>query len=357
MSVPQQPIPRPPAARWKDIRIRHFPMLTYLVGVGLIVYLWNAHWMPSSFTGEAQARTATVISPMNGLLVEMSVGAFDRVEQGQVLGKVVLAPETMQAQMGRARAELNVMRVRMIVDERRAANDYHRLRLEQLDQQVDLAIARSRLRYAEHELARQEELRRDQIQSVGDYEIALDNRDALLAEIKQREALIQTVEVALQPVRSEADGGGDALVGAAIREAIQAQAAEIEQAGELMLRAPISGVVTRLSRRNGEFVTAGEALLVVSSERTENIVGYVRQPIGFEPRVGERVLVRTRRGNTRRAAEAQILAIGGRLEFFSQPLRVRGFDSSQERGLPVLISAPEILALHPGELVDLALLD
>jgi hypothetical protein len=32
---------------------------------------------------------------------------------------------------------------------------------------------------------------------------------------------------------------------------------------------------------------------------------------------------------------------------------VRGFDASQERGLPVLIAYPEELELSAGELVDL----
>jgi hypothetical protein len=66
-------------------------------------------------------------------------------------------------------------------------------------------------------------------------------------------------------------------------------------------------------------------------------------------------VVRSRRGNQRLAAEASVLAVGARLELFTRPLRVRGFDNSQERGLPVLIEAPEELALYPGELVDLAL--
>ncbi len=65
--------------------------------------------------------------------------------------------------------------------------------------------------------------------------------------------------------------------------------------------------------------------------------------------------VRSRRGTKREAAEAKIIMVGGRLELFAQALRVRGFDSSQERGLPVLINIPQNLKLYPGELVDLAL--
>ena len=80
----------------------------------------------------------------------------------------------------------------------------------------------------------------------------------------------------------------------------------------------------------------------------------LRQPISFEPKAGDVVLVRSR-GNRRQVAEARVVKVGARLELFTQPLRVRGFDSSQERGLPVLIDLPDGLTLYPGELVDLVL--
>lgn len=94
-------------------------------------------------------------------------------------------------------------------------------------------------------------------------------------------------------------------------------------------------------------------MIVISGETPENILGFVRQPISVKPKVGDVVVIRSR-GNTRQAAEATVVAVGARLELFTQPLRVRGFDSSQERGLPVLIALPEELALYPGELVDIS---
>jgi hypothetical protein len=68
--------------------------------------------------------------------------------------------------------------------------------------------------------------------------------------------------------------------------------------------------------------------------------------------VGDTVEIRTR-GSEAQKAIAQIVKVGPRLELFTQPLRVRGFASAQERGLPILIDLPENLRVHPGEIVDL----
>jgi hypothetical protein len=35
------------------------------------------------------------------------------------------------------------------------------------------------------------------------------------------------------------------------------------------------------------------------------------------------------------------------------PMRLRGYSTAMERGLPVLMSLPPGLEVHPGELVDL----
>ena len=88
---------------------------------------------------------------------------------------------------------------------------------------------------------------------------------------------------------------------------------------------------------------------------TEQIIGFMREPDDMGPKVGDTVVVRSRRGNRRLAAEATVLAVGGRLELFTRPLRVRGLGNAQERGLPVLVNAPEELVLYPGELVDLSI--
>jgi multidrug resistance efflux pump len=355
MEKTANPIPRPIGERWRDIRLRHIPVLAYLVCIGLVVYLWNRHWTPSTFVGEVQATLANITSAQDGRLVNLSVRQFDRVTKGQVLGKVAAqTPGAADASLAAIRTDLEVMRARMALDVHRNDQNYAQQRMDHLSQRVDLAIARAKLRFAQSELDRNEKLRTENIVSEFDYETALDNRDALAAEVKERETLVAETEKSLAAMKPPSPPQSDPLVLDTIDKAIKAQEEQFRQSAETLLRSPIDGLVTKVYRNPGENILASEPLLSITSEQGENIIGFLRQPISFEPKAGDVVLVRSR-GNRRQVAEARVVKVGARLELFTQPLRVRGFDSSQERGLPVLIDLPDGLTLYPGELVDLVL--
>jgi len=81
-------------------------------------------------------------------------------------------------------------------------------------------------------------------------------------------------------------------------------------------------------------------------------LGYLRQPLPFEPKSGDAVTVYTRRPH-RQVAMAHVLQVGAQLELVTAPMRIRGFGTAMERGLPVLMNLPPDLEVHPGELVDL----
>jgi membrane fusion protein (multidrug efflux system) len=266
-----------------------------------------------------------------------------------------MSPAAAAAGLAAIRAELQVMQARMILDGQRIDQSHEQLRVDLLKQKVDVAIANSRLIFAEGELKRVSQLQKDKIASQFEYDQALSNRDAAQAEVKERTALIAETEKVLATMKSEPGGADQTLVPQAINAAIAAQEEQFKLLSEAVLRAPIDGVVSKIYRLNGENIKSGEPLVTISGEHGESIIGFVRQPLGFNPKIGDKVVVRSRRGFKREAAEAQIVQVGGRLEFFAQALRVRGFDSSQERGLPVMINIPQDLKLHPGELVDLAL--
>ena len=70
------------------------------------------------------------------------------------------------------------------------------------------------------------------------------------------------------------------------------------------------------------------------------------------PKVGDEVQVRTR-GPARKTATGRVLQVGSQMQLVTSPLRIRGYDASQERGLPFLVDLPSGLSVYPGELVDL----
>jgi hypothetical protein len=99
---------------------------------------------------------------------------------------------------------------------------------------------------------------------------------------------------------------------------------------------------------------AGEPIFSISSPRSQHIIGYLRQPLAFEPKVGDRVSVYPRRPH-RTVATAKVIQVGAQMELLTAPLRLRGSVPAMDRGLPVLLDLPAGLNVHPGELVDLVI--
>ena len=119
-----------------------------------------------------------------------------------------------------------------------------------------------------------------------------------------------------------------------------------------ILKAPMDGIVSKVLRRSGETVLAGDPIITLSAPRAQRIIGFMRQPLPFEPKVGDPVKVYTRRPH-RQVADARIQQVGVQMELVTAPMRIRGFGTAMERGLPVLLNLPAGLEVHPGELVDL----
>jgi multidrug resistance efflux pump len=348
-------IPRPLGQRWNDFRLRALPFAVFAVALGCTMWLWDKNWGPMTFVGEVQSLRSTVACPQAGYLAEVCVEPFATVRQGDLVAVVrLMSDQTMQTSFDAIRTDLEVMRVRMTQDQRRNQQNYQQLRFDWLDQRVALAVARANLQFAESELNRMQRLRDEQINSEAEYELALDRRDALKVEVAERERLVVEMGEALDrmsPPEMQEDSG----ILRAITAAIEAQEAQLLQTeGAIRLRAPIDGAVTSITRRPGEAVMAGEPLVEISGAEPDQILGFIRQPIGFKPKTGDVVEVRTR-GTNRQVGQTHVTAVGARLELFSQPLRIRGFDSSLERGLPVLLDVPLDMRLYPGELVDLYL--
>jgi len=120
----------------------------------------------------------------------------------------------------------------------------------------------------------------------------------------------------------------------------------------ITLKSHMDGVVTKIYHRIGESVIAGDPIVTVTASRGQRIIGYLRQPLPFEPKSGDPVKVITRRPH-RQVATTQIIQVGVQMELVTAPMRIRGLGTAMERGLPVVMSLPPGLEVHPGELVDL----
>lgn len=134
-------------------------------------------------------------------------------------------------------------------------------------------------------------------------------------------------------------------------ESQQARVRELELAiDQLIIRAPIDGVISAIVHRPGENIRAGDVIITVANPRAQGIITYLRQDQRFRPVCGATAEVRLRLPSSR-AVATRVEHVGPQFEPI--PLHLCRDPKIPEWGLPVLISIPDGLPVRPGELLDI----
>jgi multidrug resistance efflux pump len=364
-------IPTPPSQRRKDFRLQRVPFIVFALAAVAIFIMWTQNLAPTTFTGEVESVQENVASWMPGQLADLRVDLFQTVRAGDVVARIITTdPKILEASLAVIRAEVDLLKTEMapILNQHRDAVNYEQLRLSWLVQRVDLASARVRLEFANSELERVKRLFEEKIVPQGapiggdrnsfGYDVALRDREALRTEVDEREKLVSEMELKLRNLKLPEHWENAQTNNPAISAAIAVQDEKLRlteaQLTPLTLKAPMDGTVNKLYRRSGETIVAGDPIFSISSPRSRRIIGYLRQPLAFEPKVGDPVNVYTRRPH-HAVATAKILQVGAQMELLTAPLRLRGSAPAMDRGLPILLDLPAGLNVHPGELVDLVI--
>ena len=316
-------IPAPRAQRWRDFRLQGLPVLVFAIVAAVIFYMWNQNLGPSTFVGEVEAVQENVASPRAGQLADLTIDDFQPVKAGEILGRVITTdPKVIEASLAVIRAEVELLQTGMdpVLNQHRDAVNFQQLRLGWMVQRVDLAAARVRLQFAESELERVRLLFDEKIvprgiaqgpnqNGVTGFEVALRDRDALRTEVEERAQVVSEIEKKLKELKVPESWENPQSTSPAISAAVAVQDERLRltetQLNPVALKAPMSGVVHKIFRRSGENVVAGEPILTVSAAHAQRIIGYMRQPLPFEPKVGDIVKVYTRRPH-RQSANATI---------------------------------------------------
>lgn len=347
-----EPIPSPAGHHLREFCHRFLPIVVFALASVATGVLWSQRYAATTLFGEVEPIRANVTSLEAGTLLRFDAQRFQIVTNGQILGVLqCVDPETAGTELAVARAELEVMRSRMALDETRNDQNVEGLRAQWLEARVNLATAQVNLENARRELQRAQQLRTEHILSDSEYDLAVSLRDSLEAEVRERTATVAGLAAAVERLTNTTrdDRGGAVNI---VAQSLTAQAHLLDQKREINLRAPMTGILKVISFRPGERVPAGSVVATVTAVHAERIVGYVRQPLSLEPRPGMPVEIRTR-GPHRQIANSRITGVGSDLELVVSPLRLRGFDNAVERGLAFFVDLPPELRVHPGELVDL----
>ena len=350
---PLPPIPTPPAQRWRDFRIQTLPVLIFALVCAAVAVLWREVVIPASMVGEVETITNVVASPIVGTISQLAVDRFTPVTKGQVLGQVTIArPEVVQATLKAIAADLENAGVRMEAIQANQAQNFDQFELGLSNARVLLAIAEPSLVEADLELKRAQELTKGNTSVISQQqlEMAKAKRDRLQAEVTQRKAVIADYERVIKKLQSSSvfDSATNGIVRQIAADQAQFQATQ----QPITLIAPSDGVITRIARRAGDTVVAGEPILTITAQSTR-IIGYIPSPARVIPKIGDTVEIRTR-SVKRQMEKSAVVQVGTQYEPFDTSLISPNLNM-KERALTFQVSLPPGLKVLPGEVVDLSL--
>lgn len=361
-------IPSPPGAAFREFRIRFLPAIAFAAVLSGTVVTWQGYVAPSNWVGEVETVRSVVSSTQPGRLTELTVGHLQQVAAGDVLARVLPSDtELVDAQVSLTRARMMFLREGVDARVRQQNNrvNFTQLKLDWLDQKVEVAAQRARLNQLQAEVVRA----RKAIEgvssggapatpfgSVADLQLAEANYEAALAETTEREKLVQEIEATMtQLAPDEVKLNED--IPQALRSAVAVQEQELKmleaRLAPVSLVAPIDGVVSVVHRRGGENILPGEPIVTISALRGDRVVAFLRQPLNEEPTTNTMVEVRSR-SLKRNFGQGRVVAVGSQMEpILPELLPGKATPSVLEYGLPVLVSLPPEVAARPGEIVDL----
>ncbi|HOW66402.1 MAG TPA: hypothetical protein PK256_14025 [Verrucomicrobiota bacterium] len=357
---PKGVIPTPLSVRWREFRLSTMPGVVVLVTLAAAGYLWKGFMVPATVVGRVETIQANVVSTKPGALTQLSAFRFQRVNAGETLATIITTdPRLTEANLAVIKAEVELLRagITPMDNLQRNAINYEQLRLDLMEQKVDLAGTRIKLQLAEAEYNRMESLFSDKLVSQSDYDNAKASRDEYRTQVQEQSQLVADIEESIKRIGETHPVTPDTQSQLRAAMAVQERKIALVEAESqpLVLTAPIDGLVSLIHRRNGENIAAGEPIVTISASHTDHIVGYLRQPLPIEPKTNMTVRVRSR-GPDRAIGHGRIVSVGAHLQPINDALLPPTRPDVESLGLPFLVSLPQGLAVHPGELVDLTIL-
>lgn len=373
MHHPSGKIPIPLSRRWREVRIRLVPLLTF-VGISLLVaWLWKERTDAATMSGHVIGVQAEIRSPESGTLAQLSVRDFDRVETGDIIGMLVVTdPSVLQAELAVVLAEIELLRLTMdpVADQQRNMLNYTSLQMDLAEHRAQLAMAQLKKNQARNDLVRLEKLLEEELTTPQAVEQARTELQVLAEEVATLAELVTFTNDRLGSLPME-ELSKRWKQESPLAAAISVQQRMLDQIkAERMprpIRAPVDGQIMHLRASNGSFVDRGDVLMQVYSEVPDYILAWIWHPVPFTPQEGMQVLVRRQH---RGGGEAlmEIEQVGVRLEVVEQAaptlvdraLEGVGQPSRSglpgQSGLPVRIALSGDLDLRPGEVVHLRLM-
>lgn len=350
---PLEPIPIPKETLWREFRIKFLPVIVFVVVLAVTFVMWRDHVQQATLQGVGEGVRAQVSAAQPARVQQWLVEPHTVVLAGTPI--VIIQPEDTRSNFDLLRSLQDLARAQSqpSLAEDNAMN-FERIRVEVLRTRAELAIARVKLQQAERDVARNTPLYREKLVSEDIYELNVSTRDALKAEVEEKGRALAQMEQRLEQLRPLGDPDVARPSAAPASLMTQLENAHRDAARNLepiTLVAPITGMMGLPVRQAGEFVIAGDPLVMIDSQRSERIVAYLRQPYPVDPERGMAVQVTTRT-RKRLTFPSEVLQIGAQLEMLTNSIAFLRPGTFMDAGLPIILSVPDDVDIRPGEVVD-----
>jgi len=286
--------------------------------------------------GYAEAELVHVSSPLGGTLAGLAVIRGQRVAAGADLFRLdadseVLARNEAQARVEQAQAQTADLRKGRRPQE-----------LQAISQQ--LAQAQAALRASGAQLARSEQLVQQGFLPPGQLDDARAARDRDTARVRELDAQLQVARTAARPDEI-------AAADAQRRAAQQALEQERWREAQKQRRAPVAGTVFDLPFRPGEWVAAGNPVVVLLPEDSVKLRFFVPQALLAGVQVGQAVGVGC--DGCPAGLQARVSYVSPQAEF--TPPVIYSNDSRQKLVFMVEARPAPGSLLKPGQPIDVSL--
>jgi multidrug resistance efflux pump len=320
----EQRIPLSPAVRWRRIRYRAVPLMSFLFAVVASSFLWRNYGGTAQSVGEVDSPRVIVTSPTAGLVMSLPHSArgqwlvYDHVQAGEVIARV----EDQQLEKSKNMLQQDVQKlIDEVTVQGEAASDVaargpiysawqaERSRLMSLDEQFSPTL---------------------QLASDASNDAAAKSAELPgTAPAAMRDAMVRVRETRL---------------------VLERQLSEIQRSTKAAeIQAPISGTLVAVHCWPGQTVPTGGRIATIAADFGRHIVSYIPEGSPLVARPGMQVTLRARAAGARRLT-SEVEQVGRRVERI--PGHQIASSKSQMWGTPVRIKMPAETILQPGSLVD-----
>lgn len=391
----------PLGQRLRRARMGALPLVVWAAALAISADLLLGTPRPSTYLALAEAQEMSISSPADGRLGTVLVELYETVGSGQPLATMDPAPlearmETARAELERLSAEVGAQRATLVTEleaARNASAARHGLSLSAASLEVpaeirafhsdeadlEIGILDTRLARTTSELEvdrievrlkRAESLVEQRIGPTADAEDLrkrLEQERARVGSLHLIEAEMQSeLELARMRRRAVEDSYlgppqevfGEATLEARLagwKEALVVQERRMDELELLrqafVLRAPASGQVASLVASEGQYLLAGDPVLVLIHPEPGNVTLWVSEATPVFPRIGDRFLVaRVAAASPDAAAECVVRGTSPRIE--PLPARLWRDPRVPEYGRACTVGPVAALGLVPGERVS-----